>query len=455
MNLADFIAIDLPPLVTAMLAAITCGLLGNFLVLRRMSLMGDAISHAVLPGLVAAFLISGSRQTGPMFIGAAAAGIITALLVELTRKLGRVESGAAMGVVFTILFAAGVLLLEQAGARGVDLDAGCVFNGQLEIVGWEGAWPTTLAELFSVETLGSLPHQLITLSIATALSILFVVVLFKELRLSSFDPGLATALGFSATGLHYLLMVFVASAVVASFEAVGSILVIAMLICPAATARMLTDRLKTQLVLSVLISLATTISGYFLAAFGPFWIGLEHSVNAAGMMTVMAGGVLTLSIILSPSHGLVAKRVRRLRLTAQIAAEDVLAMLWRLEEISAHAQIKPLSYRQAAAALGGGVAARLGLRGALRAKQIKSGPEGLSLTDLGRDAGRVVMRSHRLWESYLVRELGLRADHVHRTAMDLEHVTDASMREALAGSAQPDRDPHGKPIPHNHDASEN
>ncbi len=135
MNLADFIMIDLPPLTTAVLAAVTCGLLGNFLVLRRMSLMGDAISHAVLPGLVAAFLISGSRQSGPMFIGAAAAGIVTALLVELTRKLGRVESGAAMGVVFTILFAAGVLLLEQAGARGVDLDAGCVFNGQLEIVG--------------------------------------------------------------------------------------------------------------------------------------------------------------------------------------------------------------------------------------------------------------------------------------------------------------------------------
>ena len=132
-------ALDLFPLAAALLAAITCGLLGNLLLLQKLSLMGDAISHGVLPGLVIGFLISGSREPLPMLAGATGAGVVTVLLVAAVRRIGRVESGAAMGVVFTVLFAVGVLLIEQAAARQIDLDAECVLHGQLETLVWYGA----------------------------------------------------------------------------------------------------------------------------------------------------------------------------------------------------------------------------------------------------------------------------------------------------------------------------
>ena len=189
-SLHTFVSTDLPPLLTATLAAISCALLGNFLVLRRQSLMGDAISHAVLPGLVAAFLIAGTRSTWPMFIGAAAAGVATVVLVELVRRLGRVEPGAAMGVVFSIMFALGVVLLEQAAARHVDLDADCVLYGQLETIFWFP--PGTWSEFLSMSTLAQVPRQPATLAAVTVLTVLLVTLLFKELRLAAFDPDLAT-----------------------------------------------------------------------------------------------------------------------------------------------------------------------------------------------------------------------------------------------------------------------
>ena len=152
------IGLDLFPLLAGTLAAVTCGLLGNFLVLRRLSLMGDAISHSVLPGLVVAFLITSTRSPLVMLLGAALAGVATVVLVEMVKKLGRVEPGAAMGVVFSVLFALGVLLIEQAAARHVDLDADCVLHGQLETLIWYDA-PASLAGLFQWSTLAATPRQ--------------------------------------------------------------------------------------------------------------------------------------------------------------------------------------------------------------------------------------------------------------------------------------------------------
>lgn len=284
------IGLDLFPLTAACLAAVTCALVGNFLVLRRLSLMGDAISHSVLPGLVIAFLIAGTRSPGAMFIGAACAGVATAVLVELVKRFGRVEPGAAMGVVFSVLFALGVLLLETGAARQVDLDADCVLHGQLETLAWYDA-PRTVSELWSVRTLEATPRPVATLAIALVITVGLIVGLYKELRLSAFDPGLSTSLGFSAGLLHQVLMVFVAVATVASFEAVGSILVIGMLVVPAATARLLTDRLRTQIVLSVILALASAVIGYVAASAVPGWFG-KDAVNAAGMMVVVGGAGL-------------------------------------------------------------------------------------------------------------------------------------------------------------------
>jgi len=311
-------ALDLFPLLAAVLAAVTCGLLGNFLVLRRLSLMGDAISHSVLPGLVIAFLVTTTRAPLVMFLGAAAAGIATVVLVELVKKLGRVEPGAAMGVVFSVLFALGVLLIERAAVRHVDLDADCVLHGQLETLAWYGA-PETWRGVLDTSTLPEVPRQVWTLLAMCAAACVFTGLLFKELRIAAFDPGLATSQGFDAGLLHYLLMIFVAAAVVASFEAVGSILVIAMLVCPAATARLLTDRLVSQIFGSALVAIACGVLGYLGAAAIPALFDRD-AVNAAGSMAVVAGLLVALAAIGSPRHGVIARRLQ-----ARAAAQDAAA----------------------------------------------------------------------------------------------------------------------------------
>src|SRR5688500_18404044 len=263
------------------LCAMSCALLGNYLVLRRMSMMGDAISHAVLPGLAIAFLITGSRASLPMFIGAAIVGVLTALFTQWVNRFGKVEESASMGVVFTTLFAIGLILLVRAADK-VDLDPGCVLYGAIELV------PLDLRELFGME----IPRAVVMLGIVFIVDILFVLIFYKELKISSFDPELATTLGLNSTVMHYLLMTLVAVTTVASFESVGSILVVAMLIVPAATAHLLTDRLPTMILVSAIIGLLSAALGQFAALTVPTWFGYSDT-NTAGMMAVVAGAFLS------------------------------------------------------------------------------------------------------------------------------------------------------------------
>lgn len=450
----EFMTIDLAPMLTGILAALSCGLLGNFLVLRRQSLMGDAISHAVLPGLVIAFLLSTSRDPWTMFVGAAIAGIATVVLVEIVHRVGGVEQGAAMGVVFSVLFALGVLLIEQAAAKHVDLDAECVLYGNLENINWWDA-PTEWRAYLDPATyfggartenglvVGGLPRQVPMLAAMTVLTMLFVVVLFKELRLAAFDAGLSTALGFHPGLLHHVLMVFVAIAVVAAFEAVGSILVIAMLICPAATARLITDRLWVQIALSAVIAVITSVSGYLLGAFAYLAPFLDNSVNATGMMAVVGGVLLTLTIFLSPTHGVVARWYRQRRLSASIVREDILGLLYRVDEAG---RAKGLAISDIDRVLRHQPAIRRGVRRAIREGEVERRGQQLALTDAGRMIARTVIRSHRLWERYLVDEAGLRPDHVHDTAMWLEHLR-AEEGRLEPRSIDATRDPHDRAIP--------
>lgn len=432
----DF-GLDLFPLLAGTLAAITCGLLGNFLVLRRLSLMGDAISHSVLPGLVIAFLIVSTRSPIAMLLGAAGAGVLTVVLVELIKKYGRVEAGAAMGVVFSVLFALGVLLIEQAAVRHVDLDADCVLHGQLETLVWFDA-PATLAELFRVETLAHVPRQVWTLAGMCAAAFVFVGLFYKELRLAAFDPALSTTLGFHAGFMHYLLMVFVAAATVAAFEAVGSILVIAMLICPGATARLLTDRLGAQIAWSVALAALAGIGGYLGATAIPELFERD-AVNAAGSITVAAGVLLTLAIIAAPRYGLITKALRRRRMARTITRDDLLATLYRIEEAAPGSRAEPVAIRELTARFPARPL-RAAARDAARRAFVHADAHGLTLTEAGRQAASELVRRHRLWEHYLVEHVGLHPDHAHPTAEQLEHLPPQP-------PPGPTTDPHGREIP--------
>jgi ABC-type Mn2+/Zn2+ transport system permease subunit len=417
-------------IVLGVLASVPCAILGCYLVLRQLSLLGDAISHAVLPGIALGFLLSGQLIGPAIVMGAMVVGILTAVLTQLLSKLGKVPEDASLGVVFTSLFAAGVLLITHA-ASDVDLDAGCVLYGLIELA------PLESTPIGGIEV----PRSFWGLGLVALATLGFVTVLWKELLLVSFDAPLATAVGINATVIHYALMAMVAGVTVAAFEAVGSILVVAMLIVPAATAHLLSDRLLRMMLAASGVAVLCSALGYRGA------VALNSSV--AGMMAVVAGTLFAVAVILAPNQGMLAQAMTRLRLSLRIAREDTLARLYRDEE---HAPGPPLPTGHGAPAAFS-IATRwvevLAL-GQLRRGEFVSVSEtgALALTDRGRAEARELVRAHRLWESYLSTHFDLPPDHLHDPAERLEHFIGPGLRAELAADLQaPDADPHGRSIP--------
>ena len=293
--------------------AVACGLIGNYLILRRMALVGDAISHAVLPGLVIAFLVTNSRGTWAMFLGAVTAGLLTTVLIETIHKRTRVKQDAAIGVTFSTLFALGVVLIAMFADK-VDLDQDCVLYGDIALVPVEPPLEWKLPDALHEANFGSMitggtlhlgPPSVFRMGVVALITAGLILLFYKELLVSSFDPGLAATLGISAGVMHYALMSMLSVVVVSSFEAVGAILVIAMLILPGATAMLLANRLPVIFMLSVLHSALSAVLGVHLV------VWLDCSV--AGGMVVMGSLLFLLAWVASPSQGLVAQWLRNRR----------------------------------------------------------------------------------------------------------------------------------------------
>jgi manganese/zinc/iron transport system permease protein len=295
---AEFVQFSLTPMLIGVFAAIACALPGNFLILRRQALIGDAISHVVLPGIVVAFLVTGTVATIPMLIGAGAAALVAVVLIEVILRLGRIEPGAAMGVVFTALFAGGVLLLEQSDTSGVHLDVDHALMGNLETLIWLRAsgWHSVIDPV----ALAHLPPELPRIAAVAALMAVLMVIFWRPLKLATFDEGFARAIGLPVSAIGLALVIAAAVAAVAAFDAVGSIIVIAMFICPPAAARLLTNALAAQVWISVGIAAGSAVLGYVLAGYGPIWMGFEHSVSAAGMIATVSGLSLALACVWGP-----------------------------------------------------------------------------------------------------------------------------------------------------------
>ena len=298
MSGAEFVPLSLTPMLIGILVAVACALPGNFLLLRRQALIGDAISHVVLPGIVVAFLVTGFISTWPMLIGAAAAAISAVAAIEVIRRVGRIEPGAAMGVVFTTMFAGGVLLLEQSDTSSVHLDVEHALYGNLESLIWLDA--SGWSSLWDPGALAGLPVELLRMAATLCGVLAFVVLFWRPLKIATFDEGFAQAIGIRTQPLGLALVIVSAVAAVAAFDAVGSIIVIAMFICPPAAARLMTNSLEKQVALSVILAAIAAVTGYVVAGYGPMWIGFESSVSAAGMIATMSGIILTIAAICGP-----------------------------------------------------------------------------------------------------------------------------------------------------------
>ncbi len=432
----DWTMLDTWIVIVGVLCAVSCALLGNYLVLRKLSMMGDAISHAVLPGLALAFLYTGSRGSWVMFAGAALVGVMTALCTQGLTRYGRVDEGASMGVVFTILFALGLIIIVR-GADAVDLDPNCVLYGAIE-----------LTPLYTVEWGGLVvPRAALMLGVMLLVNSLFIGLCYKELLITSFDEKLAGTMGYRPDLLHYILMTLVAVTAVAAFESVGSILVIAMLIVPGATAFLCTRSLKAMLWVSVVVAVISAVGGHLAAITVPRLWGYPDTTTA-GSMAVVSGLCFTLAFFFAPNEGLISRARYRARTALRVLSEDMLGYLYRVHELKGEPAPLVSNEDLERHLFIGRVMRRKAVMRLSREGLVRQVNGGVQTTEDGLKAGRALIRSHRLWEIYLHDFAKLPLTHVHDTAERLEHVTSTEMRDRLIRkTGSPRLDPQGKDIP--------
>ena len=402
---------------TAAVVAAGCAAVGSLLVVRRLSLLGDAISHAVLPGIVVAVLLGG-RPGGPLvLLGAVAAALLTVGLTQLVHRQAGLAEDAGIGVAFTTLFAVGVLLVTVSGSR-IDLDPGCILYGILELVPFD-----------TVPVLGcDVPRAFLSAAVVLVVVSGGLWLSWRWQLFTAFDADAARAAGVPTAAVTGGLLVGVSLATVAGFEAVGAILVVAMLVVPAAAAELLVQRLSHVLLLAIVLAVSGAVFGYLAA-----W---RFDTSAAGMMAVLLGLEYALAVLVSPQDGLLARGYARLSYAWRVRCEDRLAALWRAEEVGG------------SAAPAAGLIAQLAQRWLWFQGRVEPAAACYRLTTRGRSEAELIVRSHRLWEAWLGQHADLPIDHLHPPAEWIEHHLGARLRQRIEQDLGRDAvDPHGSAIP--------
>lgn len=400
-------------IVASSMVGLMCGVLGCFIVLRNMSLVGDALAHAILPGVVIAFLLVGYSALA-FFAGAVVAGLVTAFLITLIQQRVKTKNDAAVGIVFTSMFSLGVILISRIARNdGVHLD---------------------LKDFLFGYALGVSDTDLMLTGLVMLYVLLSVAVFYRYLFSSTFQDVVAQTMGIPVKLLHYFLMLLLSFAVVASLQTVGVILVVAMLITPAATALLLSQRLGRVLFIAGFIGMLSAIFGMVVAV----WLNTPPGPAMALVATLF----YVLTVIFAPRRGLVAKawyRIQRRRLTEK---EDILKRVFRQNQKHGVADAKHIRED-----LDLGRAAWNRQLSGLRAKGLMNQTE-LRLTDAGKLLAIKMVRAHRLWETYLNQEVGLTPDQIHAEAERLEHLlTDEMLDRVDEELGYPEMDPHGSVIP--------
>lgn len=289
----------------AVLTAIVCAIPGVFLVLRRTSMMSDAISHSVLPGIVVAFLIVENRYSPILIAGAALAGVLVVFLTEMIERTRLVKQDAAIGLVFPAMFSIGVILVTSE-LSNVHFHEHNVLVGDIALASMNS---------LVIDGVNYGPKSVYVLSSLIIINILFVIIFFKELKITTFDEGLAHSFGFRPILINYIFMTIVSVTAVGAFDAAGSILVIALMIAPGATAYLITNDLSRMLLLSVAAGIISAIAG--------FWISMELDSSPAGTMAMMSGVIFLAAFLFSPDHGIIS-RIRKRKARQIVFAKKAL-----------------------------------------------------------------------------------------------------------------------------------
>lgn len=424
-------------LLGATLIGLVGGVLGAFTLLRRQSLLGDALAHAALPGVCIAFLLTWSKSPLVLFTGALAAGLLGALLILAVVRGSRVKEDAAIGIVLSVFFGVGIVLLTYIQRLPLGNQSG-------------------LDKFLFGQAATLMRDDLVMMAILGGLVLATVALCFKELGLLCFDPGFGQSLGFPMRRLEVLFTLLLVTVVVVGLQTVGVVLMVATLITPAAAARQWTDRLGSMVLLSGGI-------GAFAGATGALASAAVTKLPTGPTIVLVSSAILLVSLLFAPHRGLVWARLRERAVARRVRRENLLKDLYLAAErdgnfdrfvplptlMGQRGQSALALRRLLAPLLRGGLVERA--RGADKAATALLGAPAAAavrLSAAGRDAATTVVRSHRLWELYLTRRLELPLDHVHRDAEAMEHVLDSAAVEELAQRlGHPTHDPHGRPIP--------
>lgn len=432
-----FISLEDPSVRFALAGAaclgVCCGLLGSFILVRRLALVGDALSHAVLPGVALGFLWNLTKDPVAIFIGATLAGLLGTVTVSLIRETTAIKEDSALGMVL-------------AGFYGLGI---CLFTMIQNLPGGNKAG----IDKYLFGQAAALSGGDVTLMlVVTVVTLVTVVLFYKELLVSGFDPGFAGASGFPVRLLHHLVMLLLAFAVVVALQAVGVVLVSAMLITPAATAYLLTDRFHRMLALAAVFGL---VAGFL----GVFFSFLGNSLPTGPFMVLAATLVFVIAFLAGPRHGLLPRVWRRIRRNRSIQIENTLKAVYQVAEAGgftpegirladlAARRSEPLEEvsRQARRLVRDGLAT---VEAAGRRRDQRAADDRVHLTPAGWERARRMVRNHRLWELYLTNLAHYETDHVHDDAEVIEHVLgEETVRQLERRLAFPTRDPHGRAIP--------
>ncbi|MFD2512582.1 iron chelate uptake ABC transporter family permease subunit [Pontibacter locisalis] len=406
----------------SVLLASSSAVVGCFTLLRKRALVGDAVAHAVLPGVCLAFILSGTKNPLILLIGAFITGWLSLIAIDFITSRSRIKEDTAIGLVLSVFFGVGILLLTAIQHSGNAAQSGLdkfLFGKAASLVG----------------------DDLIAFGVVAVLLLIATVLFYKELKLLCFDETFARTIGFPVRGLELLLTTLTVLAVVVGIQAVGVVLMAAMLITPAAAARFWTDRLGLMLVLAALMGAFSGVAGAFVSYTAP-------AMPTGPWIVLIISMIAILSFAFAPKKGWVARLLRQRTNKTLILEENLLKLMYQLgepdQDFYRPRPIKELLARRAIPAK----TAKIGLHKLRRQGYLERQPEGWSMTMEGVSRGRRVVRLHRLWELYLTQYLHLASDHVHEDAETIEHIITPELEQRLMIELNyPVLDPHSSKIP--------
>ena len=396
------------------MVGIMCGVIGCFIVLRNMSLIGDALSHAILPGIFVAFILVGYSTIG-FFTGSVIAGLVSAVLITWLQHNSSTKNDAAIGIVFTAMFSLGVIGISWLSQeQGAHLD---------------------LKDFLFGNILGISTEDLIITAAVTVYSLLSVIILYRYLFITTFQPTIAQTMGISVKAIHYFLMLLLSFSVVAALRSVGVILVVAMLITPASTALLLSDRLKKVMVIAAICGLVSAVGGMILA------ILLDSTPGP--LMVLVTTFIYFIAVIFSPSKGYLTRKIGKARQSQKVEREDIIRLANYYVD-TGELKIEMLEEKL-------GISTRIlkkHLKYLIEEGLINYNNNVIILTMKGVTEAEKLVRAHRLWESYQVNKMGLTEAQIHDEADRLEHfLSEEILDEVDKNLGYPIKDPHGSPIP--------